>query len=201
MPTPRNNKTKRTDTARPANTQKRREQNNTGPTSENEPPKTQSPTQDEVARRLDEQAVMHFLFRYQELEQAVMRAGYIRAGRTPGSSQPDWSRFARHIQSSFDRDSDPAVQGAVAYMLLEDDNLAQRNERLENSPLWEDPDPNNDTVWLAELLQQTWRKVIHALNFPGRPGCDMNMICAAEFILDAWAHLDPEVEKQLKGVH
>jgi hypothetical protein len=179
------------------------EQSNTGSGTRNESAKTKhprqaSPAQDNDAGRVDEEAVLHFLFRYQELEQALMRAGYIQAGRTSGSSQPDWSRFARHIQSSFHPDSDPALHGAVAYMLWDDDNLAQRNERIEKSLIWEDP--NNNMVWLAELLQQIWRRVVHGLNLPGQQGCDITMICAAEFILDAWARLDTEVEKQLSKV-
>jgi hypothetical protein len=85
-------------------------------------------------------------------------------------------------------------------MLLNDDNVAQRNERITNAPLWGDTDPNNDIVWLAELLQQTWRKVMHGLNFSWRPECSLDRVWAAEIILDVRVCLDTEVEKRLKIV-
>ena len=82
-------------------------------------------------------------------------------------------------------------------MLLDEDNLDLRNERIEEAYPWENPDPHNDIVWLAELLQHTWKRLIHWLNFPDAPAVDIAMVSAALFIVDAWAKIDPEVEKLL----
>jgi hypothetical protein len=142
----------------------------------------------------DEELVLTFLSYFQTLEHALMRAGYTQAGHTPGSAQPDWYRFARHIHPRFDPDSSEVLQGAVSYMLWDDDNLELRNERIENAHFWENADPNNDTVWLSELVQQTGRKVIHGLNFPAKPGVDIAMVTAAMFIVEEWLRLEPEME-------
>ncbi|MGE5374981.1 MAG: hypothetical protein ACM3XO_07970 [Bacteroidota bacterium] len=193
MPCPRNNKSKTGDGDRPAEPQTRISKNETDPGPESLP----GPQAEEDAWLVDEETVMYFLYRYQDLEQALMRAGYIQAGGSPAGARPDWPRFARQIQTRFEQDPEPVLQAAVTHMLWDDDNLAQRNERLENSALWENRDLNNDVVWLAELLQQTWQKLVHGLNFPGQPGCDIDMVSAALFIVDAWSRLDADVEKQL----
>ncbi len=145
----------------------------------------------------DEETLLYFFSHYHALEQAIMRAGYTRSGHRPGSAQPDWSRFARHIEPEFKKDSEPVIQGAVAYLLLDEEHLELRNERIENAHFWESPDPHNDVIWLAELLQQVRKRLIHRLNFPDAPAVDITMVSAALFIVDAWAQLDPEVEKLL----
>lgn len=212
MPSPRNNKAKTGNTARPAKAKRKIKKSDAAPGTGSEPTETSRPLQsppeapalrnplaDRAARlrEVDEELVLTFLSYYQALEQALMRAGYIRASHTPGTSQPDWPRFARHIQPRFDPDSSPVLQGAVAYMLWDEDNLDLRNERIEKFQPWENPDPHNDTVWLAELVQQTGRKLIQGLNFPGERWYDMAMVSAALFIVEEWSHLDLEVEKLL----
>jgi hypothetical protein len=202
MPCPRNNKNKTGNATQPAKTKRSSDKNHKTPKTadgllETPPLPPASLPAEQDAWEMDEETVMYFLYRFQALEQALMKAGYTQSGRIPGSTRPDWSRFARHIQPRFNLDSSTVIQGAVAYMLWDEDNLAERNERIENGAPWANPDPHNDTVWLAELLQQTERKLIHALNFPGQPDCDLAMVSSALFIVDEWSRLDPEVEKQL----
>jgi hypothetical protein len=148
----------------------------------------------------DEETLLYFFSHYHALEQAILRAGYTRAGRTSASARPDWSRFARHIEPGFMKDTEPVIQGAVAYLLLDEDHMELREERIEHSHFWESPDPNNDVIWLAELLQHIWKRLIHWLNFPDAPAVDIAMVSAALFIVDAWSQLDPEVEKLLSGL-
>lgn len=206
MPCPRNNKNKTGSNAHPAKSKRNAARNHPGPMTGDGPletllPAQSSPGEEEDAWLVDEETVMFFLIRYQELEQALMRAGYTRASHTPGRAQPDWPRFARHIQPLHDARASEAVRCAAAFMLLDEDNLALREERLENAPPWENPDPHNDAIWLAELLQWTERKLFHGLNFVGTPGCDITMVTAALLIVDEWSRLDPEVEKLLGSHH
>jgi len=149
----------------------------------------------------DEETLLYFFSHYHALEQAIMRAGYTRAGPTPGSFHADWPRFARHIEPEFKKDTEPVIQGATAYLLLDEEYLDLRNERIENAHFWESPDPNNDTVWLAELLQQVRRGLIHRLNYPDAPPVDIAMVTAALFIVEAWAKIDPIVEGLLAAEH
>lgn len=145
----------------------------------------------------DEELVLTFLTHYQALEQALLRAGFIRAGRTPGSSQADWVRFARHIEKRFNPKSSEALHTAVTHLLWEDKNMDLRNERLERYSPLEQSDPQHDIVWIAELLQHTRNKLAYGLNFPQGPGCDTSQILAALFVVEDWSHIDPEVERLL----
>ncbi len=210
MPSPRNNKNKSQSTSGAEKPKKGGQKMEPRPGDRNKPvdsPQPIPPWKDGINSPLpyrsdeliepDEETLLYFFSHYHVLEQAIMRAGYTRSGHTPGSAQPDWPRFARHIEPEFRKDSEPVIQGAVAYMLLDEEHLDLRNERIENSHFWESPDPHNDVVWLAELLQHIWKRLIHWLNFPDAPAVDIAMVSAALFIVDAWAKLDPEVERQL----
>lgn len=157
------------------------------------PPSSQAPAN----RDFDEELVLTFVCHYQALERALVRAGYRRAGRTPGSFQADWGRFAYHLEGRFNPAASPVLQGAVAHLLCEPDNLELREQRLENSFFWDITSPHRDIVWLSELIQLTGTRLVHGLNFPGRPRVDLAQVSAALFVLEEWAHLDPEVESLL----
>jgi hypothetical protein len=205
MPTPRNTKSKTPKETDPQNSKKsagtKKKRRETG----NEPLSTaaqpSAPTQKRPAWECDsdEELVLTFLSDFHALEKALVQAGYTRVGRTPASAGPDWSRFARHIQARFDPQASQVLQGAVAYMLWDEDNVELRNEQIENGAFWENPDPHNDTVWLSELVQQTSRKLIHGYNFPGKPRVDLAMVSAAMFIVEEWSRLDPDVERLIQS--
>ncbi len=145
----------------------------------------------------DEELALTFLTYYHALEQAMMRAGFTRSGRTPGTSQADWHRFARHIEPKFDPDSSPVLQGAVSYLLWEDENLARRNQRLEEARPWESGSPFSDILWISELLQRTRNKLTYDLNLPGAPACDTAQVMASLMIVEEWGKLEPDVSQYL----
>jgi len=157
-------------------------------------PKT-APPKDEV----DEELALTFLTFHHTLERALVQAGYTRAGHTPASVRADWERFARHIEAQFDPDSDEVLQGAVGYLLWNQENLDLRNERLEDSFPWEPSSPHNDIVWISVLIQQTRDRLLHRINFLGNPGSDTAQVTAALFVVEAWARLDPKVEGFIKS--
>jgi len=149
--------------------------------------------QEERGRRTAEQATLMYLSLYHDLEHALLRAGFIRARSTPGSSQPDWIGFARHIERRFQPDRSDGLKLAVTHLLEGGKNQVLRGQRLENySPL--ENGIQHDIDWIAELLQHTRNLLVHELNFPGRAGCDLNQIMAAMFVVQDWSHLDPQVE-------
>jgi hypothetical protein len=162
-----------------------------GPVSD--PSADQASTSDEF----DMEMALTFLTDYHALEQALVRAGYTRASRSPGSTQADWELFARHIEDRFDPDSSAVLQGAVAHLLWHEENMDLRRKRLQDCALWEDFNPNNDIVWISELLQHTRNKLIHGINLPGLPGCDFDQVLAALFVVEAWSHVDSKVESML----
>ena len=108
-------------------------------------PKETSPNND-----FDEELVLTFLTNYHSLEQALVRAGFTRAGHTPGNPRPDWGKFARHIERLFDPDSSPELMGAVCYLLGEPEEQELRRERLQASVPGELSSPASDIVWLSE---------------------------------------------------
>ena len=146
---------------------------------------------------MGEEEALTFLTLYQLLEQALVRAGFTRPGRTPGCARADWTGFARHMEGRSDPELDVVMQAAIAHLLWQPDLLALRNERLENADRWENVDPDNDSDWLAELLQRTHNQLIQAINFPKVPACDPVTLSAALVVLERWAHLDPGVESLL----
>lgn len=159
------------------------------------------PTQGSRPDELDEEMALDFLAQYQDLEQALVAAGYTRAGHSPAQAQPDWVGFARHIEARFDADENPVIRAAVAHLLWAEENLEMRNGRLERTDPWENASPHNDIVWLSELIQHTKNRVTHDLMFPGRTGCDYNNVTAAMFVLEAWKQIDPQVEQLVEQVH
>ena len=147
----------------------------------------------------DEEMVLDFLTRYHKLGQALVRAGFTKAGRIPGSVEPNWEQFALHIEEQFDPDSEPVLQGAVAYLGWNPKNFALRNERIEDSDLWETYSVENDMVWLAEMIQRVGNQLTHEINYMDQQPCDDAQVTAALFVLMAWETLDPEVERWLEN--
>ena len=148
-------------------------------------------------KELDEELALTFLTEYHAFEQALVRAGFTRAGRTPGSKQPDLGRFARHIEKHFHPDNSEMLEGAVAYLLCNPRHQELREERLEKSFPWETSDPQSDVVWLLELVQQTRNRLTLDINFPVAPGMDTALVMAALFVVEAMAHVDQEMESEL----
>lgn len=146
---------------------------------------------------IEGEEVLSFLTDFQMLEQALVRAGFIRAGPVPGDARADWARFVRHIELHFDPDSSPELQGAVGYLLADPDKMELRRERLLGSLPGEMSSASSDMLWLAELVQETGNKLIHAIHFVKEPDCDLGHITSARMVIEAWSHCDPAVESLL----
>ncbi len=147
----------------------------------------------------DEEMVIDFLIHYHDLEQALVRAGFVKGGPTPGTLLPNWEQFALHIEEQFDPDSDPVVQGAVAYLNWQPENLDRRNARIDEAHTWETYDVGDDMVWLAESIQRVAHHLTDEINHMDRQPLDDTQLSAVLFVLMAWEELDPEVARWLQN--
>jgi hypothetical protein len=151
---------------------------------------------------IDEELALTFLTEYHAFEQALVRAGFTRAGRTPGSARPDWARYARHVETQFNHRQPEALQAAVAFLLYNPDHIELREQLLEESFPWETASPLSDVVWLSELIQQTHNQLTLSINFPQQSlTCDTALVLAVLFIMEALANMDSGVVSTLKSVH
>jgi hypothetical protein len=148
----------------------------------------------------DGELVLIFLTEFRALEQALIRAGFTKAGGTHGTAQPDWVRFVRHIERRFHPESSPELQGAVSYLLYDPDKLELRRERLQGSYPGETFSAHSDILWLSELVQEIGNKLIHGINFQKTPGYDTEYVMAALLVVEAWSYIDPTVESLLTHV-
>ena len=168
-----------------------------GTTDDRQPP----PDRNKREIEIDEELAITFLTEYHAIEQALVRAGFARAGRIPGSTQPDWERFVRHIERRFRPDSSEELQAAVSYLLIKPSLVELREQRLEYSFPWETASPRSDMIWLSELVQQVRNKLVLGINFPQSSGCDTATTMAALLVMEAWAYTDPQVERLLTFIH
>jgi hypothetical protein len=146
----------------------------------------------------DEEIALDFLTRYHDLGQALVQAGFTKGSQTPGMPLPNWEQFALHIEERFDPDSDPLLQGAVAYLNWQEDNLALRDARIEEAHNWETYDVDNDMVWLAESIQRVAHRLTEEINRMDRQPLDIAQVAAVQDVLMSWAELDPEVARWLE---
>lgn len=143
---------------------------------------------------LDEALALDYLGYYRSLEGALLRAGFARPGRTPGSARPDWQQFALSLRGKFVPDLETEIMAAVDYLLNNPAMQDLRFERMETAPPEESSYLHYDIVWLSELVQEIGNRLLHWINFRGDPGCDDADVTAALLIVDAWLSIDPRVK-------
>jgi hypothetical protein len=156
--------------------------------------------EDFIGDDADEDLVLIFLTEFRSLEQALVRAGFTKAGRSHGTAQPDWARFIRHIERRFRPESSPELQGAVSYLLADPDKVALRRKRLQGSLPGEPSSAHSDILWLSELVQETGNKLTHGIPFLKKADFDAAQITAALLVVEAWSYCDPKVESLLTHV-
>jgi hypothetical protein len=150
------------------------------------------PTESSPDHDFDAETVLDFLAAYHALEAALVRAGFTRAGCNPGTLQPDWGGFIRHIEGQFDPESSPVLMGAVSYLLADPQMEELRTQRSI---------PASDILWLSEVVRGIRDRLLLQLNFPGMAWGDETDVAAASFIIRAWSKIDPQVESLLRLGH
>jgi hypothetical protein len=157
-------------------------------------PKVTSPKDD-----LDAELVLDFLAAYHALEGALVQAGFTRPGRRPGSAQPDWSGFARHIADRFDPDTSPELIGAVCTLLANPDKPGYFRKRRPEIYLLEPSIPEHNTVWLVEVVQEIRNRLLLRMSFADDAWSDDMAVVSAMLVVQAWSKLDPQVESLLSS--
>jgi hypothetical protein len=135
----------------------------------------------------DTELLLTFFSVFGRFEQALKKAGFVKAGRRAGA---DWDRFALQIEKNFDPDVAPELQGAVAYML---------GVPEERKPRRKIPGFLSDILLLANLIQEAGNNLSRNMNFERHTETDDEIMMACMVILDAWSHLEPEVDRILNG--
>jgi hypothetical protein len=158
-------------------------------------PKVSSPKDD-----LDAEMVLDFLAAYHALEGALLRAGFTRPGRRPGTTQPDWGGFARRIADRFDPGASPELIGAVCTLLADPDQPGYFRNRRPEIYLMEPSIPERNTVWLAEVVQEIRNRLLLRMSFADDAWSDGPAVVSAMLVVQAWSKLDPQVESLLTHV-
>lgn len=145
----------------------------------------------------DGDLVLLFLTEFHALEQALLRAGYTRAGRLHRSTQPDWIQFVRQIEPQFHPERSPELQGAVSYLLADPQKVKARRKRLEDSLPGEAYGVEQDIVWLAELIVEARNKLTNGIPILDENGFDTAYVTAVMLIVQDWSRCDPTIKKLL----
>ena len=133
----------------------------------------------------DTDLLLTFFAIFGKFEQALKKAGYTKPGR---NGRPDWERFARQIEKQFDPDSAPELQGAVAYMM---GVPAEKKTRRRVAGFL------SDILLLSTLIEETGNNLSRSMNFEHHTDTDDEIMMACMVILEAWSHLEPEVDRIL----
>lgn len=141
---------------------------------------------------------LEFYAVYSSFENALIQAGFTRPGRNHSPSQPDWERFARHIEGRFNSGAEAPLEAAVSVLL----GRSVKGHDGTDSALEELPAPvvdfESDNVHISLLIQAAGYSLYHGAGFPSSLFYDCELLAASLFVLEAWSHCDPLVESILK---
>ena len=157
------------------------------------------PGQNWITEDAEGELILIFLTEFRSLEQALIRAGFTKAGQLHGT-QPDWVRFIRHIERRFRPECSPDLLEAVLYLLRDPEKLTLRRKRLQDSLPGERSSAQSDILWLSELVQETVHKLTHGIPFLKKAEYDSEQIMAALLVVEAWSYCDPMIESLLTHV-
>jgi hypothetical protein len=145
----------------------------------------------DIEDELDEELNLTYLACDRLFELALVRAGFVQVVSSYKQAQPDWYRWARHIEKQFDPGSAVELEAAVDHLLSLREDMESLPGRLQNRLTWESASPFSDNLCLAEMLQQTRLQLTHHYNIPATPGCDSAQVMAALFVAQEWLQLVP----------
>src|SRR5688572_11276299 len=147
----------------------------------------------------DRDLVFKFFTIFTLFEYALKNTGFCFVGRN-GEAQPDWEGFAYRIHGQFDPQGTPELVTAVNYML----NRPVMKQVVDHSALVFirrlRPPGMNDTVWLAVLIRGVRNNLFHGGKWEFDPTRDPKLLSHSLTILEVWAQLNPDVERELLDV-
>lgn len=147
----------------------------------------------------DRKLVFKFFTLFSLFEYALKRGGFLTIGRS-SEAQPDWENFANTINPQFTALHKPRLELAKSYML----NQPVMRQVVHNTATTFTPRnrPNNmnDTVWLSILIRGVRNNLFHGGKFRYDRPRDPELIKNSLIILEVWAQLNPDVERELRNV-
>jgi hypothetical protein len=158
-----------------------------------------TPFLDEVYGQVifDRELVFKFFTVFSLFEYALKRTGFCSVGRN-GEAKADWKAFAEAIHPNFKPMPGSELAEAVKYMTVYPVMLEVRaNSGLVFTQRTRQPDIN-DTGWLSILVRGVRNNLFHGGKFRFDEKRDPDLIKSSLVILENWAHLNPDVEYELK---
>ena len=157
-----------------------------------------TPFLDEVYARVDfdRDLVFKFFTVFSLFEYALKNTKYRKGNNERVDA--DWDLFAKEIHDRFDSSSTTELQEAVNYLLA---HPTKKQILRDNSLLFVDSGSvTHRTIWLAKLINRTRNNLFHGGKFRYERPRDPELLKCSLIVLESWAHLQPDVERELKYV-
>jgi len=157
----------------------------------------------------DRELVFKFFTVFSLFEYALKKAGFCTAGRS-GEAQPDWKGFADSISAQFENQirpqATPELVAAIDYMV---NRPVMRQALYQGSVIFTNrnrpkdrkgDDIISDTEWISILIRGVRNNLFHGGKFRYDRPRDTDLIKSSLIILEAWAHINRDVECILTNV-
>jgi hypothetical protein len=160
-----------------------------------------TPFLDQVYEQVDfdRDLVFKFFTVFSLFEYALKKTGFCDEGRG-GDVQADWRSFALEIHPLFKPASTPELNEAVEYM----GNRPVKKQVFRDDLLTfvprQHPRNINETVWLSILIRGVRNNLFHGGKYRFDRPRDPDLINWSLTILESWARLHPDVERELINV-
>jgi len=82
--------------------------------------------------------------------------------------------------------------------LLWDPDSPERSRKLRWTPYLAEPsDPEHNTIWQAEVIQQVRNQILSEIHLTGKARFEFDVVVSPMWIVEAWSHVDPRVKSLL----
>lgn len=156
-----------------------------------------TPFLDQVYKQVDfdRELVFKFFTIFSLFEYALKAVGFRKGDEK--SVGADWESFAKEIQDNFDPVTSPELQQAVDYLL----GYPTKKQVLSGDDLlFVDPGKvDHLTIWLAILINRTRNNLFHGGKLKYERPRDTDLLGNSLIILESWAQLHPDVERELRN--
>ena len=151
----------------------------------------------------DRELVFRFFVSFSLFEKALKENGFYQRRGERGDIQPDWNKFAEQINKQFtmlkSQPNQTELATAVDYLMknapkkqvLRDGYIQFIETRRSH---------DSDTEWLAVLINRVRNNLFHGAKFEYDHVRDTALIRHSLTLLEAWAHLNPGVQKVLEEI-
>jgi hypothetical protein len=144
-------------------------------------------------RNQDTDLIFEFFMVYSRFEASLKEAGFHRTARDE-HVEPDWRKFAKHVQDKLNPDISPEFRRAFDYYLNSPPKIQiVKNERLgwkENTKR----DKETDFAWVIRSIGIVRNNLFHGGKFPWNPWRDVTLLSHGLIILYTCLELEKQVQ-------